>query len=372
MHLRFLTSTPLNITHGSGTYAGIATLAKFLRKLGVTVDLITPNLKLPIYTAERLVFNEMLRFRCKFPNENEAVTVGFDLDGYTVAGKRRGFHIASIKGVIADELRFESGLTRATMRVQARCEKLHVQRADLVIAPSRYSAGRIKELYAICKEPIIVPEPIDLAEWRGLLRRNPIQPAGGKFVVLSVCRFYPRKRIHLLLNAADRLRLKIPGLEIRIVGDGPEASRLKSLCHKKKLDGIVNWLGTLSQAELAREYNHCHVFCLPSVQESFGIVFLEAMASGKPIIAARSASAPEVVKHGILADPDNDEALASAVEGLYQSPTLRATLAAEASGYVEQFDAPLVVATFLGEVQEHASAQLAAHFEELRKTRRCT
>jgi glycosyltransferase involved in cell wall biosynthesis len=350
MHFRFITSTPLDILRGSGTFAGISTLAQFLEKPGEIVDLITPTFRFPIYTVERMVFNEMLCLSRR-GDDRAAITVGFDMDGYTLAGTGRGLHIASIKGVIADEMRFETGLTKATMRLQARCEKLHAQRADLVIATSRYSAQRIQELYAISKQPSIVSELIDLSSWRRLLQLNPAQPAANKFVVLSVCRFYPRKRLHLLLEAADCLRCKIPGLEIRIVGDGPEASRLKSLWRKKNLQGIVTWLGNVTQAGLAREYNRCHVFCLPSVQEGFGIVFLEAMASAKPIVAARAGAAPEVVRHGILVEPDNEEALAEGIRRLYENPALRASFGAEGNSFVNQFDAPVVAQAFLREVE---------------------
>lgn len=350
MRFRFITSTPLNIVQGSGTFAGISTLAKFLTKAGATVDLITPKIKLPIYTLERLVFNETLRLG----RPTDAITVGFDMDGYTLAGTGHGLHIASIKGVIADEMRFESGLTRATMRVQAACENRYVHRADLVIATSRYACEQIQQLYAISKQPHIVPEPIDLAAWHSLLQLNPAQPDPGKFVVLSVCRFYPRKRLYLLLSAADRLRSAIPGLEVRIVGDGPEAQHLKTIYEKKKLQGVVTWLGNVSQAELAKEYNRCHIFCLPSVQEAFGLVFLEAMASVKPIVAADAGAAPEVVKHGILAEPDNEESLTAGIQRLYENPALRASLAAEASRFVHQFDAPIVAQAFLREVETAA------------------
>lgn len=356
MHFRFITSTPLNIVRGSGTFAGIATLVKFLRLSGETVDLVTPSIRFPIYTVERLAFNQTLRIR---PQLSGAVTVGFDMDGYTLAGNRRGLHLASIKGVIADEMRFESGVTRATMRLQARCERIHVEHADLILAPSRYSAEQIRELYGTSGQPHVVPEPIDLAEWHNLLKLNSAQPGENEFVVLSVCRFYPRKRLQVLLGAADRLRLKIPGLKVRIVGDGPEAPRLKSMCREKKLDGIVTWLGNLSPSELACEYSRCHIFCLPSVQEGFGIVFLEAMASAKPIVAARAASIPEVVKHGVLVEPDDDLALADGIERLYQSPALRAAIATEASRWVTQFDGPLVAAAFLQEVEQAASMQAA-------------
>jgi glycosyltransferase involved in cell wall biosynthesis len=208
MHFRFLTSTPLNIFQGSGTFAGISTLAQFLRISGEIVDMVTPTVRFSIYTVERLLFNEMLRLNRPAPS---VVTVGFDMDGYPLAGTGQGFHIASIKGVIADEMRFEAGLTRATMRLQAACEKRHIQRSDAVFATSRYSAERIQQLYGISQQAHIIPEPIDLAAWRRLLERNPAQRPDGKFIVLSVCRFYPRKRLHVLLGAADRLRSKIQG-----------------------------------------------------------------------------------------------------------------------------------------------------------------
>jgi glycosyltransferase involved in cell wall biosynthesis len=348
MHFCFLTSTPLNIFQGSGTFAGISTLAQSLRISGESVDMVTPTLRFPIYTVERLVFNEMLRLRHP---ASSAVTVGFDMDGYALAGTGQGFHIASIKGVIADEMRFETGLTRVTMRLQAACEKRHIRRADAVFATSRYSAERIQQFYGTSQQAHIIPEPIDLSAWRRLLELNPARPPDGKFVVLSVCRFYPRKRLHVLLGAAVRLRSSIPGLEVRIVGDGPEAHRLASICRGLDLQETVRWLGNISRDELAAEYNRCHIFCLPSVQEAFGIVFLEALASGKPIVAARAGAAPEVVKHGILAEPDNEESLAQGIARLYSNPALRTTLAAEGARFVEQFDAPLVARSFLQEVQ---------------------
>jgi glycosyltransferase involved in cell wall biosynthesis len=346
MHFRFVTSTPLNVRQGSGTFAGISTLVKFLRLAGETVDVVTPTVRFPIYTVERLVFNEMLRHR-----RGGDVTVGFDMDGYAIAGAGRGLHIASIKGVIADEMRFEAGLTRATMRVQAYCERLHVRRADLVITSSAYSAERIREFYGVAGEPRIVPEAIDLGAWRKLFQLHPAGPGEGKFTVLTVCRFYPRKRLQVLLGAVERLRSRIPELEVRIVGDGPEAGRLKRLCREKGLDGIVKWLGNVSQDELAREYNRCDVFCLPSVQEGFGIVFLEAMAGGKAIVAARAGAAPEVVKHGVLVRPDDEQDLAEGIERLYREPGLRAELGAEGARFVERFDGPVVAELFLREVR---------------------
>ena len=134
MRIRFLTSTPLDIRRGSGTYVGIHVLGRALEQLGHTVTYETPQRHFSIYTVERLVFNRSLRASAEFD-----LTVGFDMDGYRIADSPG--HVASLKGVIADEVRFESGLTRLTMSMQARCERVHVHRASRVLATSAYSGG---------------------------------------------------------------------------------------------------------------------------------------------------------------------------------------------------------------------------------------
>ena len=341
MRIRFLTSTPLDIRRGSGTYVGIQVLARALASLGHAVEFQTPHIHLPVYTLERLLFNRSLRQSSEFD-----LTVGFDMDGYRIA--RNPHHVASLKGVIADEVRFEAGLTRFTMAMQARRERLHVQRAARVLVTSRYSGERAQEFYRLPQLPTVVPELIDLAEWRRLLAAHPA--AASRFTVLYVGRFYRRKRVHVLLHAAAALRRRIPNLEVRLVGAGPCADQLRRLSSSLKLDGAVTWLGDVSRSQLIEEYNRCHLFCLPSVQEGFGIVLLEAMAAGKPIVASRAAAIPEVVPHGILVEPESGEALAAGIAELYRSAQKRAALGQIGNEWVEQFDAPRVARLFLAAV----------------------
>ncbi|HEV3333145.1 MAG TPA: glycosyltransferase [Bryobacteraceae bacterium] len=337
MRLRFVTATPLDVRRGSGTYVGIHVLARALAVSGHTVAFETPHVHLPVFTLERLLFNRSLRRSDAFD-----VTVGFDMDGYRIAD------VASLKGVIADEVRFERGLTRLTMGMQAARERLHAQKARLVLTTSLYSAGRAQELYGLSKQPAIVPELIDLDEWRRALQANP----GGsdRFTVLFVGRFYRRKRVEVLLRAAAALRSRIPDFEIRIVGNGPCRPTLHALARALRLDGTVTWLGDVSRAELAREYNRCTLLCLPSVQEGFGIVLLEAMAAGKPIVASRAAAIPEVAPHAVLIEPESVEALAAGIQSLHRSPAARAAQSAAGLTWVERFDAPLVARRFLDAV----------------------
>ena len=155
MRIRFLTSTPLDIRRGSGTYVGIHVLAVALRRLGHAVDFAVDfdmsRLRLPVYTLQRLLFNRMLR-----PSGEYDLTVGFDLDGYRIAAGNPT-HIAALKGVVADEVGFERGLTRLTMAMQAGRERLHVRRAARVLGTSAYSAERARELYGLAEAPSVVP-----------------------------------------------------------------------------------------------------------------------------------------------------------------------------------------------------------------------
>jgi glycosyltransferase involved in cell wall biosynthesis len=324
--IRFLTSTPLDIRRGSGTYVGIHVLARALQAMGHTVAFETPRRALPVYTVQRLLFNRTLRRDPAFD-----LTVGFDMDGYRIAAGV-DTHIASLKGVIADEVRFEHGFTRLTMAMQARCEWLHVHRAARVLCTSQYSAETARQLYGLPGLPSVVPELIDLPEWRGLLGQHPA--AADRPTVLFVGRFYRRKRVDVLLRAAAIL----PDIDFRIVGNGPCTPALHALARELKLGSRVTWLGDVTRAQLAAEYNRATVFCLPSVQEGFGIVLLEAMAAGKPIVAARAAAIPEVAPHATLCEPDNPAALAAALVTPGQPAPAQ---------WVEQFDTPVVAARFL-------------------------
>jgi glycosyltransferase involved in cell wall biosynthesis len=328
--IRFLTSTPFDVRIGSGTYVGISVLGRALEAMGHTVAYETPSLQVPVYTAQRFLFNRRLRADSSYD-----LTVGFDMDGYSIA-QGVDTHVASLKGVIADEVRFESGLTRFTMAMQARCEWLHAHRAARVLCTSRYSAERARDFYGLPGLPTIVPELIDLAEWRRLLAGHPA--AVERPTALFVGRFYRRKRVDVLLRAAAIVRHRIPGFELRIVGNGPCATAWRALSRELKLDRTVTWLGDVTRAELAAEYNRASTFCLPSVQEGFGIVLLEAMAAGKPIVAARAAAIPEVAPHANLFAPDDADSLAEvlAAPGRPAPPE-----------WLEQFDAPVVARRFL-------------------------
>jgi glycosyltransferase involved in cell wall biosynthesis len=164
---------------------------------------------------------------------------------------------------------------------------------------------------------------------------------------------YPRKRLQDLLEAAARLRGRIPDLVVRIVGDGPEAPRLRALHARLGLQGTVVFLGEVSRRALAVEYASADCFCLPSVQEGFGLVFTEAMAAGLPVVACRVAAVPEVVadqQTGLLVNPRDPGALTMALETLLTDGKLRAALGGAGRRHVEAFDVPRIARRFVDAV----------------------
>jgi glycosyltransferase involved in cell wall biosynthesis len=101
-------------------------------------------------------------------------------------------------------------------------------------------------------------------------------------------------------------------------------------------------------------YRRAGVFCLPSRQEGFGIVFLEAMANAKPIVAARAAAVPETVTDGevgLLADPDDPEGLARHLASLLTNPELRRAMGQAGRRRVEAYRADRVAHMFLGRIR---------------------
>lgn len=322
---------------------GISVLRDAIVALGHEVTLVAPPPSAHETTLSRIIFN--LQARSRLQRVNADALIGFDLDGVFVRGGHL-FHIAAIKGVLADEARFEHGRDRFALAIQARLEARHVRHADRIITTSRYSSERIARFYGVRPSQIfIVPELIELQAWRAALRSAPREE--GPLRVLCVAHLYPRKGIDTLLQAFARVKGEAI---LRIVGIGPERPRLERLANSLIISRRVQFLGQLSFKALIAEYRNASVFALPTSQEGFGIVFLEAMAASLPIVAGDAAAVPEVVRNGvtgILVRPDDSEALARALQLLLDDPEARKAMGAAGCAEVGRYDAPIVAREFL-------------------------
>lgn len=352
MRIAVLTSTPLDPREGSGTFVALANFQRGLSARGHDVEIRPLVRRSGFHTLDRWRYNAEIARR---PPAGADLVVGCDLDGFLWARRRgRRPFVVMLKGIIADELRNERGWTRVLLGVQARWERENARAADLVLVPSRYSAGIAAELYGVDPARLaVVPESIDLAEWQARFAAAPRVPGGGP-TVLAVGRMYPRKRFVDLLHAAARLRAVNVTARVRIVGRGPDWDAVARLHAELALGEAVSLLGDVTREQLAGEYANADCFCLPSVQEGFGIVFLEAMAAGLPVVACRAAAVPEVVadgETGVLVPPRDPAALAGALAGMLADPARARALGAAGRQRVQRFALEPVAQRFLDTVR---------------------
>jgi glycosyltransferase involved in cell wall biosynthesis len=142
--------------------------------------------------------------------------------------------------------------------------------------------------------------------------------------LLTVSRLINRKGLEYLFIAVAAIEGH--PLHVDIVGTGSAEKRLRDMVVKLGLENIVTFHGYQPPAELARLYNEADIFVLPSISESLGLVFLEAMACGLPIIATHVGGIPEIVKNnenGILVDAAKPNQIAYAITTLIDKPALR-------------------------------------------------
>lgn len=142
------------------------------------------------------------------------------------------------------------------------------------------------------------------------------KPATDAFI-LTVSRLDRResyKGIDQLIAAFATVHVSEPRVRLRIVGGGDDLDRLRALVRERELDAWVDFTGTVDDTQLKSEFASCRIFALPSTREGFGLVFIEAMAHGKPCVGVRAGGVPEIIsgESGRLAQP-NDIPLLAAV-----------------------------------------------------------
>ena len=140
--------------------------------------------------------------------------------------------------------------------------------------------------------------------------------------VSRLCKSDDYKGIDHLIGAMVLLRKKIPSARLRIIGAGDDMRRLRRLAEKEGLSACVEMPGHVSDADLSRSFAECSAFALPSTGEGFGLVFIEAMAQGRPCLGVTAGGVPEVItkESGVLVAPRDPKAIA---EGLDQILTSR-------------------------------------------------
>lgn len=169
----------------------------------------------------------------------------------------------------------------------------------------------------------------------------------SEFTFVTTALLSERKRIHRIILA---LKACPDNTRLIIVGDGAERARLETLIKDNCLENRVEMKGLLTREQTAEVYANCDCFVLPSALETFGVVYVEAMAAGLPVIATRCGGPEDFVneQNGILIDVDNQEQLEGAMKRMIKEAHKYSR--SEIIGYVQNHFSPAVIAKELTEI----------------------
>ena len=225
-------------------------------------------------------------------------------------------------------------------------ERRMVRAADRVITCSHYMRGHVAEVFGIDEAKItVVPngvDPEDLQPMANLPQLRARYAAPDERLVLLVGRLVYEKGFHLALDALPGVIERVGGVRFLVAGSGTAERDLKAQARKLGLLPHGEFLGWIDDAMLHSLYAMSDLCVIPSLYEPFGLVALEAMASGCPCIVADTGGLREVVpgggRVGLRFTPRDSESLAERMETLLTDDALRARLVAEASEHILSFD----------------------------------
>ena len=213
-----------------------------------------------------------------------------------------------------------------------RMRRQALQKANLVLAPSEFTADHVKTDQGVLVERVrVLPWALDPqfeALVAGAANAKPPEGFPAGHVILTVGRWLKSERykgMDTLITALPKLLPRWPELHLVAVGEGDDRDWLEHLAQESGVGRHVHFLGGLSYAQLAACYAACEMFALPSRGEGFGLVYLEAMACGKPVIGGAHGGAPEVIddgRTGYVVQHGDAVQLATSIETLLANPEM--------------------------------------------------
>ena len=167
--------------------------------------------------------------------------------------------------------------------------------------------------YSFDREIEVIPLGINAPQFLPASREQ-LGLEEGKRYAITVGRLVRRKDLPTLIHALHLLQR--PELELIVLGDGPELDRLKALANELGISNQIQFRGFVSEELKFQLLSQCDVFALPSLHEGFGLVFIEAMYCGLPIIATTTGGQEEFLtdgKTGVLVAPGDSTSLKNAL-----------------------------------------------------------
>ena len=201
-----------------------------------------------------------------------------------------------------------------------------LKRAAGIVALSRATRDYFSGFAPVCRRAQIVLGGVDLA---AAAAAAPYR--AERSYILSAARIdFRHKALDLLIEAFALAAREFPSVDLIIAGDGPDREKLAALAAARGLGGRVAVLGARPRAELWSLYKGARCFAMPSrMPEGLGLVFLEAMACGRPVIASGAGGALEIVFHGdngLLVDRLEPDAWARAIQTMLSDAAARESM----------------------------------------------
>jgi glycosyltransferase involved in cell wall biosynthesis len=205
-------------------------------------------------------------------------------------------------------------------------ERMAARNAAAILTLSGFVAHWVESLYD--RSAIVVNPGLDLDRFNTDVDAGEIEGVRERIegpLLLTVSRLWPAKNIEVALHAFEQVSKRIPQARYLIVGDGPSRPSLAQTARQLGVGEKVTFVGDLAHDKLPSYYAACDVFIFPALTEPWGLTPLEAMACGKPVVAAADGGPREFIKDwvdGVLVEPNNSNSYAEAVIRLLQNPSL--------------------------------------------------
>lgn len=197
-----------------------------------------------------------------------------------------------------------------------------LQKADLVLAVSHYTRDWLVEKIGVDSRRVQIlpntfsPDRFTIApKSQGLLQKYGFTP--NTPVILTVCRLAGEERYKgydQMIRALPKILRAVPDARYLLAGTGPDRSRIEKLSVDLGVKNALVFAGFVPDEELCEHYNLCDLFAMPSKAEGFGIVYLEALACGKPVMAGNKDGSRDAINDGelgLLVDPDDTAEIAA-------------------------------------------------------------
>ncbi|HVF03609.1 MAG TPA: glycosyltransferase family 4 protein [Frankiaceae bacterium] len=223
------------------------------------------------------------------------------------------------------------------------------RRVDVVTYLGEYTRSRLAPALGPKATLRRLPSGVDTDVFHPGAGREDVRRAlalADRPVVVCVSRLVPRKGQDVLIRALPAVRRVVPGAALLVVGGGPDMPRLQRLAVEAGVADHVRFTGSVPWAELPAHYAAGDVFAMPCRTrfggidvEGLGIVYLEAAATGLPVVAGDSGGAPDAVRDGetgVVVDGRDVERVAREVSGLLADPARAAAMGARGRAWVEE------------------------------------